>query len=125
MFDRLQVRVSGMSTESIVMDWDRALRASEWDTARALLADDATYQGPDPPIDCATPDEIIDLMRSFKGVNPDVELLGLEVLGDRAVASLRQPAWDVEWYQVIAVRGDQIASLEDFPTRESALAAIS
>jgi hypothetical protein len=114
-----------MSTESTVMAWDSALRASEWETARSLLTDDAVYTAPDPPIDCATPDEIIDLMRSFKGVNPDVELLGLEVVGDHGLASLRQPAWDAEWYQVITVRGDLIAKLEDFPTRESAQASIS
>jgi hypothetical protein len=114
-----------MSTESTVMGWDRALRDSQWETARSLLSDDAVYTAPDPPIDCAGPDEIVELMRSFKGVNPDVELLGLEVLGDRALASLRQPAWDAEWFQVITVRDDHIARLEDFPTREAALAAIS
>ena len=114
-----------MDTQSTVMAWDTALRASDWEGARSLLTDDASYRAPDPPIDCANPDEIIDLMRSFKGVNPDVELLELEVFGDHAVASLRQPAWDAEWFQVITVRDDQIASLEDFPTRVSALASMS
>jgi hypothetical protein len=114
-----------MSTESTVMAWDAALRASEWETARSLLTDHATYTSEEPLIDCPGPDEIVDLMRSFKGVNPDVELLGLEVVGDRALASLRQPAWDAEWYQVITVDDDRIARLEDFPGREAALAAIA
>lgn len=112
-----------MSTESTVMAWDDALRRSAWETARTLLTEDATYTADDPPIDCTTPDQIIDLMRSFKGVNPDVELLELEVVGDTAIASLRQPAWDSEWFQLIKVRDDHIARLTDFSTRESALAA--
>jgi hypothetical protein len=113
-----------MSIESTVMAWDTALRASEWETARSLLTEDALYTSEEPLIDCPGPDEIVDLMRSFKGVNPDVELLGLEVHGDSALASLRQPAWDAEWYQVITVRDEKIARLEDFPTRDAALAAI-
>ena len=113
-----------MDTQSTVMAWDTALRYADWDRARSLLTDDATYVAPDPPIDCATPDDIIDLMRSFKGVNPDVELLDLEVHDDRAIASLRQPAWDAAWFQVITVADDRIAHLEDFATREAALAAM-
>jgi hypothetical protein len=125
MFDRHRVKVAQMSTKSTVMAWDGALRASEWGTARSLLTDDAVYTAPDPLIDCPNPDAIIDLMRSFKGVNPDVELLDLKVVGDRALASLRQPAWDAEWFQVITIRDGRIARLEDFPTRESALASMS
>lgn len=114
-----------MSTESTVMAWDSALRASEWETARSLLTDDARYSASDPDIECATADEIVDLMRSFKGVNPDVEMLALEVMGDSAIATLRQPAWDWEWFQVIEIADDHIAKLEDFPTREAALASVS
>jgi ketosteroid isomerase-like protein len=32
-----------MSIESTVMAWDTALRASEWETARSLLTEDALY----------------------------------------------------------------------------------
>jgi hypothetical protein len=113
-----------MDIPSTVMAWDSALRAADWDTARSLLAVDATYTAPDPPIACSTPDEIIDLMRSFKGVNPDVELLELEVMGKHAIAKLRQPAWDWEWFQLITVEDELIAGLEDFPSREAALAAL-
>jgi len=113
-----------MDTRSTVMAWDTALRYADWGRARSLLTDDATYIAPDPPIDCAGPDDIIELMKSFKGVNPDVELLDLEVIGDSAIASLRQLAWHAEWFQVITVADDHIARLEDFATREAALAAI-
>ena len=113
-----------MDPRSTVMAWDAALRYADWDRARSLLTDDATYVAADPPIDCATPDEIVELLRSFKGVNPDVELLDLEVVGDSAIAALRQPAWDLEWFQLITVADDHISRLEDFPTREAALAAI-
>ena len=113
-----------MDARSTVMAWDAALRYADWERARSLLTDDATYAAPDPPIDCSGPDEIIELMRSFKGVNPDVELLGLEILGDSAIASLRQPAWDWEWFQLITVADDHIARLEDFPTRDAAVAAV-
>ena len=111
-----------MDTRSIVMDWDRALRDSDWEKARSLLSDDATYVASDPPINCSSADEIIDLMRSFKGVNPDIELIDLEAIGDHAVASLRQPAWDWQWFQLITVDGEHIVRLEDFVTREAALA---
>jgi hypothetical protein len=114
-----------MDTRSTILAWDTALRDADWEKARSLLTEDATYLATDPPIDCEAADEIIDLMQSFKGVNPDVELLDLEVTGDRAIASLRQPAWDAEWFQVITVADGQIARLEDFPTREAALAAPS
>ena len=113
-----------MGTRSTIMDWDSALRDADWEKARTLLADDATYVAVDPPIDCKGPDDILDLMRSFKGVNPDVELLDLEVTGPSGIAALRQPAWDWEWFQLITVDGDHITRLEDFPTRESALAAL-
>jgi hypothetical protein len=113
-----------MDPRSTVMAWDAALRYADWEGARSLLSDNATYVATDPPIDCATPDEIVDLMRSFKGVNPDVELLDLEVVGDSAIAALRQPAWDWDWFQLITVADDHIARLEDFTTREDALAAI-
>jgi SnoaL-like domain len=113
-----------MDPRSTVMAWDAALRYSDWERARSLLTADATYVATDPPIDCATPDQIVDLMRSFKGVNPDVELLDLDVIGDHAVVSLRQPAWDWEWCQLITFVDDRISRLEDFPTREAALAAI-
>ena len=86
--------------------------------------DDATYVASDPPINCSSADEIIDLMRSFKGVNPDVELIDLDAIGDHAIASLRQPAWDGEWFQLITISDDRIARLEDFATREDALAAV-
>ncbi len=112
-----------MDTRSTVMDWDRALRDSDWAKARLLLADEATYVASDPPINCSSADEIIDLMRSFKGVNPDIELIDLEAIGDHAVASLRQPAWDWQWFQLITVDGEHIVRLEDFVTREAALAA--
>jgi len=113
-----------MDTRSAVMAWDTALRYADWERARSLLTDDATYIASDPPIDCSNAEEIIDLMRSFKGVNPDIELLDLEVTGEHAVASLRQPAWDWEWFQVITLADERITRLEDFATREAALAAI-
>ena len=112
-----------MDTRSTVMDWDKALRDSDWEKARSLLSDDATYVASNPPINCSSADEIIDLMRSFKGVNPDVDLIDLEAIGDYAVASLRQPAWDWEWFQLITVDGEHIVRLEDFVSREAALAA--
>lgn len=106
------------------MAWDTSLRAADWDQARSLLAEDATYTATDPPIACSNADEIIDLMRSFKGVNPDVELLGLQVVGANVIVSLRQPAWEWEWFQLIEVADGRISRLEDFPTREAALAAM-
>ena len=110
--------------------WDRALRDGDWQTARAMLADDATYTAPgstaEGGISCTTPDQIVALMRSWKGKLPDVEVVAWEPREDHVVAHLRQPAFgdDADWFQVLTVRGGVIASLEDHPTRESALAAL-
>jgi hypothetical protein len=117
-----------VDTMEVVEAWDRSLRSGDWDTARALLFDHATYvaiQPAPPEATCATADEIIEMMRSFKGEVPDVEVVAWGVVGTCVVAWLRQPAFipRSDWYQVIAVRDGRIASLADYPTREEAAAA--
>ena len=66
-----------MTAMDVVEQWDRTLRIGDWDAARALLAKDATYTAPEAgegqAVDCATPDDIIALLRSFKGKLPEVE----------------------------------------------------
>ena len=104
------------------MTWDAALRRGDWDEARAQLADTATFAGPDGSR-CGSADEIVALMRSFKGTVPDVELLRLDMRGERALAHLRQPAWDAEWYQVLTVLEDRIVDLTDYDSLEEAGAA--
>jgi hypothetical protein len=111
----------------VVEIWDRALRAGDWDTARAALADDATYT----PLDdegaaCTTAEQIVGLMRSWKGTVPDVEVVEWETIGASVLAHLMQPAWDdATWFQVLTVERGLIRRLEDHPTREAALAAMS
>jgi hypothetical protein len=116
----------------VVAQWDAALRAGHWTTARALLTDDATYRTPeaaDPEydIDCRTPDAIVDLMESFKGQMPDIQVVEWAEHGDNVLARLRQPDWgtDSDWWQVLTVRDDRVARLVDYATEESALAAVS
>jgi hypothetical protein len=111
--------------------WDAALRAIDWTTARELLTDGAEYHtpeaaDPDYNIDCATPDEIVELMASFKGQMPDIEVVGWAEHGDHVLARLRQPEWgtDSDWWQVLSVRGDRVARLTDYASEESAIAAI-
>ncbi len=76
-------------------------------------------------ISCTTPEQIVAPMRSWKGKLPVVQVVGWEPRGDHVVAHLRQPAFgdDADRYQVLSVRAGRIASLEDHPTRDSALAA--
>ena len=121
-----------MKPIDVVQQWDAALRAGDWTTARALLTDDATYHTPesaDPEyaIDCRTPDEIIDLMTSFKGRMPDIEVVTWAEHGDRVLARLRQPQWgtDSDWWQVLSVRGNRVARLVDYAQETSALAAVA
>ena len=111
---------------AVVEVWDRALRAGDWDTARATLADDATYTAlDDEGATCTNAEEIVGLMRSWKGTVPDVEVLEWETIGSSVLAHLRQPAWDdATWFQVLTVEGGLIRRLEDHPTREAALAAM-
>ena len=62
-----------MGAMSVVEAWDRSLRAGDWETAQSLLADDATYQGSkdlDANFNCTNGDQIVDLMRSWKGSSP-------------------------------------------------------
>jgi hypothetical protein len=110
----------------VVEVWDRALRAGNWDTARAALADDATYTAlDDEGATCRGAEQIVGLMRSWKGTVPDVEVVEWETIGSRVLAHLRQPAWDdATWFQVLRVEGGLIRRLEDHPTREAALAAM-
>ena len=110
----------------VVEVWDRALRAGNWDTARAALADDATYTAlDDEGATCRGAEQIVGLMRSWKGTVPDVEVVDWETIGSRVLAHLRQPAWDdATWFQVLRVEGGLIRRLEDHPTREAALAAM-
>lgn len=113
---------------SVVEAWDRSLRAGDWEAARSLLADGATYVGSedlDADFKCENADQIVDLMRSWKGKLPDVEVAEWETVGDSVVARLRQPAWgeDTDWYQVLWVEDDLITGLADFGTSDSAFAA--
>ena len=112
----------------VVEQWDRSLRAADWRAARAMLADDATYEVPgDEATSCTNADQIVALMRSWKGKLPDVEVVEWEPIGSSVLAQLRQPAWgdDADWFQVLAVEDGVIRKLEDHPDRETALAAIA
>jgi hypothetical protein len=117
-----------MEPMEIVEAWDRSLRAGDWDAARAMLADDATYVALDEGSDacCSTADQIVELMRSWKGKLPDVEVVEWEVRGDRVLARLRQPAWgdDSDWFQVLSTSGGRIVRLQDFGTRDLALSTM-
>jgi hypothetical protein len=117
-----------MDAMSVVEAWDRSLRDGDWERARSLLADQATYRGSedlDAVLNCENPDQIVDLMRSWKGKLPDVEVVEWETVGGSVVARLRQPAWgeDADWYQLLSVEDDLITRLEDFRTSASAFAA--
>ena len=111
---------------AMVEVWDRALRAGDWDTARAALADEATYVAlNDEDTTCTDAEQIVGLMRSWKGKVPDVEVVEWETIGSRVLAHLMQPAWDdATWFQVLTVEGGLIRGLEDHPTREAPLAAM-
>ena len=121
--------IQGMDAMDVVERWDRSLRIGDWEAARALLAEDATYTAPAAPegqaVDCATPDAIIALLRSFKGQLPDMEVVEWNPRDDCVIARLRQPLFgeDADWFQVLWVRDGLIAKMEDHPSRESAVAA--
>ena len=112
-----------MDTYQTVMTWDESLRSGDWELARSMLSDEACWFGPDRDLTCDCPEEIIDLLRSYKGVNSDVAMLGLEILGNQAVAHLRQPDWGEEWFQVLTVDGGRIVLMEDFPNEPTARTA--
>jgi hypothetical protein len=111
---------------SVVEIWDRALRAGDWEAARAALADDAAYTAlDDEGATCTGAQQIVGLMRSWKGTVPDVEVVEWETIGSSVLAHLRQPAWDdATWCQVLTVERGLIRRLEDHSTREAALAAM-
>lgn len=117
-----------MDTMAVVEAWDRSLRDADWSRARDLLSDDATYVGMEAEprgATCGSPDEIVGLMRSWKGRLPDVEVVAWGVVGECVVAWLRQPAFPDHggWYQTLRVRDGKIARLSDHETREEAAAA--
>src|SRR4029453_16103572 len=103
----------------VVQAWDRSLRLGDWERGRAALADDATYELPhDAAPSCTNADQIVALMRWWKGKLPDVEVVGWEPVGSSILARLRQPAWgdDADWFQVLTVDGGLIGRLENTPT---------
>ena len=114
-----------MGPLAVVEVWDASLRAGDWTRARSVLADDASYVDADGVTTCTTGDEIVELMRSFKGELPDVDVVEWHETGDHVVARLRQPAWgeDSDWYQVLTVRDLYVVRLADHPTAEAAEAA--
>jgi hypothetical protein len=118
--------VAGTDPMAVVEVWDRALRTCDWGAARAALADDATYDAlNDEDTSCTNAEQIVGLMRSWKGTVPDVEVVEWETMGSSVLAHLRQPAWDdAPWFQVLTVEGGLIRRLEDHPTRKAALAAM-
>lgn len=119
-----------MEPMDVVAAWDAALRAGDWSSAEACLADDAVYvslgEGDDEARTCAGARAIVDLMRSWKGKLPDVEVDRWRTFGPDVLADLRQPAWDgAIWFQVLTVEGDRIVRLEDFGEEACALAAVA
>ena len=112
-----------MDVMQTVGKWDQSLRDGDWELARSMLADDATYTASG--IDCRDADEIVDLMRSFKGQLPDVQVIEWDVRADDVIARLRQPAFgdDADWYQVLDVHDEKVARLRDFGSKEDAIAA--
>jgi hypothetical protein len=114
---------------SVVETWDRSLRAADWQQARSVLADEATYvtQSAEGTVSCTNGDQIVALMRSWKGKLPDVEVVEWEPVGPSVVARLRQPAWgeDADWFQVLTVEDGLITRLDGHPDRETAHAAIT
>jgi hypothetical protein len=115
-----------MGAMQVVEIWDAALRAGDWNMARSVVADDGRYVTQDGTA-CTTGDEIVELMRSFKGTLPDVEVVEWREVGDHVVARLRQPAWgdDTDWFQVLTVVDGRIEELADHPDERAALSSIS
>ena len=111
---------------AVVEVWDRALRAGDWDTARAALADDATYTAlDDEGATCTGAEQIVGLMRSWKGTVPTSRSSSGKRSAQGSSRTSEQPAWDdATWFQVLTVEGGLIRRLEDHPTREAALAAM-
>ena len=113
---------------TVVETWDRSLRAADWEQARSVLADAATYvaQSEEGTVTCSNADEVVALMRSWKGKLPDVEVVDWEPVGSSVLARLRQPAWgdDADWFQVLSVEDGLITRLDDHPDRDAAMAAI-
>lgn len=118
----------GADPMAVVETWDRSLRAADWQAARSVLADEATYvtRSEEGAVTCTNGDQIVALMRSWKGKLPDVEVVDWEPVGSSVVARLRQPAWgdDADWFQVLTVEEGLIIRLDDHPDREAALAAV-
>jgi len=118
----------GADPMAVVEIWDRSLRAADWHAARSALADEATYvtRSDEGTVTCTSGDQIVALMRSWKGRLPDVEVVDWEPVGSSVVARLRQPAWgdDADWYQVPTVEEGLIIRLDDHPSRDAALAAV-
>jgi uncharacterized cupin superfamily protein len=76
----------------LLIAWLDAARRGDRDAMRAMLADDATWQGVRTEWRCETPGEVIDMWLERSEALIDLETVELAADDDRAVLSLRAPS---------------------------------
>jgi ketosteroid isomerase-like protein len=113
-----------MKRESIelLLDWLAAVRGNDRDGATARLSADVEWRGTGDELLCQGADEVVQSFRAARDGLGDIE--AIELIGQDSSAVLRAHASDRgDIYDVFRFDDGQIVRIEDYATREQALAA--
>ncbi|HTN25179.1 MAG TPA: VOC family protein [Solirubrobacteraceae bacterium] len=117
----------------IVLDgWIDALRRHDLDALERHLRPDVVWQGVRDDLSCPDREHVLGNIRSTAGRLPEVEGIDLSADGDQVLLGVRSPdltevanaILDGAIYNVFTIQDGLIARIEDFRTREEAVAAM-
>jgi hypothetical protein len=115
-----------MRRESIelLLDWLDAIRRDDVDAATAALDPAVLWRGVREELVCAGADDVVEGFRRARDSLDDVEAIELIGRDSAAVLGSHEPDGGAT-YNLFRFGGDRIVTIEDFATRDEALAAAS
>jgi hypothetical protein len=120
--------------EVIFVDWLDAMRSGDIDRIASRLEPEVVHQGVRPELVCSGRGAVVERLRSRAAQLPDVTAVELVELGEHVVMSVRAATVGVpaaaaaqghrgQATIVFTFRDGRIARMQDYLTREAALAA--
>src|SRR2546423_5369861 len=118
--------------ELVLTGWIDARRRRDLETIERYLHPDVVWQGLRPDLVCADRDAVLDNVGSSDGWLPDVCGIELHADGDQVMLGVRSPdlteiageRLDGEIYNVFTIANGLIVRMDEYRTRDDALAAM-
>lgn len=118
--------------ELVLTGWIDARRRNDLDALERLLDPDVVWQGLRPDLVCPDRDAILDNVRSSEGWLPDISGIEMHADGDQVMLGVRSPdlteiageRLDGEIYNVFTIADGLIVRMDEYRTRDEALAAM-